>query len=278
MYKKRLNPFNPQKKEPTAFKEIRKSRLQNFETKEKLGKKTLDFVPIFIKNFSKNVANILSWKWEKWDGIGFLKSLDEAGISPNDIGVIRIYLIILGAIIYTSGLSPEWWVAVMWISLILDATDGKLARYAKKWTKSGEVFDPLVDKESDIISSLIAMLQAGNDITKIVWLLSLVPRFYQHYTRQFTPERWWSKEQWEMTKKFFSWFQDTNFVEKKGEWAANMSGKIKTMIQCMSTFIILAWHTPSWEKLLELLNTSTNETDIFAVILSIVSLYFWSKK
>jgi len=255
-----------------------KARLPELETKENLGKKTLNFVPIFVKNVATNIANIFSWKQKKWDGIGFLKSLDEARISPNDIGVIRLYILLFWTLLYTSHISPEWWVALMWISLILDATDGKLARSAGKWTKSGEVFDPLIDKESDIIASIVATLQIGNDITKIAQIASLIPRFYQHYKRQFTPERWWIEEQWEMTKKIFSWVQDTNFVEKKGEWAAKLSGKIKTTIQFTSIFIILFWHTPSWERLLELLHTSTNESDIFAVALSFISLYFWSKK
>jgi len=37
-----------------------KARLPELETKENLGKKTLNFVPIFVKNVATNIANIFS--------------------------------------------------------------------------------------------------------------------------------------------------------------------------------------------------------------------------
>lgn len=254
-------------------------RIPQVEWRDKnLWWKILDFIPFFTKNFSVCIQKIISWEWKKGDGIGFVKSFDEANISPNDIGVIRSYLVLIWSIIYLFWNIPELWVATIWSSLALDATDGLVARKCKKWTKSGEAFDPFIDKFSEIITSFIGILQIQNNTTQLAWIIANSLKEINHFQKQFTPERGSLEEQMGIFKKFFAWEQDTNFVKEKSLWAAKWSGKIKTWVQFTSNFILLLWHTPSGEEFLKLLHSSQSESDIFAIILSFISLYFWYKK
>ncbi|NUJ97961.1 CDP-alcohol phosphatidyltransferase family protein [Candidatus Gracilibacteria bacterium] len=254
-------------------------RIPQVEWRDKnLGWKILDFIPFFTKNFSVCIQKIISGEWKKGDGIGFVKSFDEANISPNDIGVIRSYLVLIGSIIYLFGNIPELGVATIGSSLALDATDGLVARKCKKGTKSGEAFDPFIDKFSEIITSFIGILQIQNNTTQLAGIIANSLKEINHFQKQFTPERGSLEEQMGIFKKFFAGEQDTNFVKEKSLGAAKGSGKIKTGVQFTSNFILLLGHTPSGEEFLKLLHSSQSESDIFAIILSFISLYFGYKK
>lgn len=192
------------------------------------------------KSFLKHI-----WAWE-----GFLDSLNNAGITPNNVVTFRIALMVSGAVAYL--LQKDVWAVTMTVSCILDATDGKLARQYNKKSKEGEIYDPLSDKISETLLSFLSFSNLGN-LQSTTQLPLTLARLYYHYQSQFNEKRGDVSTQLAIISDLLkNGDKNISYINKTTNWAASSAGKWKTTLQFTSGLWIVWLYTDVAQEVLSL--------------------------
>lgn len=214
----------------------------------------------FILNYWKSIQELWFIDAE------FLKSLNLAWITPNNITAFRMFLLTIWVMIYYLWNTALWLSIITW-SCVLDVVDWKLARKYNQKSKQWETFDAWIDKITDIVLTIMWTI----DLTKISSILASINwavwvwKASFHWKSQFKEWRPCTREQLKLFLK--STFQDegTDYINTPTKWAANSYWKYKTILQFTSSLWIL-WTS----ELSKLINMGVWE-DILKTIFIITS-------
>ncbi|PHP65652.1 hypothetical protein CSC94_17535 [Zhengella mangrovi] len=77
--------------------------------------------------------------------------LCESGVSPNQITLIGLFLIIAHSTAYVITRDPYWLAVGLSLSFTTDALDGAVARYQGRSTRFGGYFDATIDRYQEAI-------------------------------------------------------------------------------------------------------------------------------
>jgi phosphatidylglycerophosphate synthase len=208
---------------------------------------------------------------------GFLHWINEAWITPNNIGTFRLFLLVMWILLYS--IWEKWtWLGMFAISAWLDWLDGKIATKFNKKSIEGELYDAWIDKMLEIIMSITAtteLILNNNKILAIIaWILTTI-KAWQHIKSQ---TRKWRPTLKEQKVIFFNAAlndESIKFVEKKSERAANNAWKNKTTLQFWSSIWII-WVSIFLEEYLKAWGMD-NIVYLLLLAMSWASIYYWQQ-
>ncbi len=161
---------------------------------------------------------------------------------PNSLTIIRIILVPIFIWIIFSNKIPHntfWATIVFIIASITDYLDGMLARRLKVISNFGKIMDPLADKIL-VVSALIAISVKMNYISIIVVIIIIIREIAVSLLRNY-------------------------YIKKNIYIAANIWGKLKTILQMVGIIAALVYHS-----FISIFGKSEN-----TIIVSGFDIYFW---
>ena len=218
----------------------------------------------FILNYWKSIID--NW----FVNAEFLKSLNLAGITPNNITTFRIFLLTIWILIYYLWNTTLWLSIITW-SCVLDVVDWKLARKYNQKSKQWETFDAWIDKITDIVLTVmwtIDLARISSVLASMSWIIWVWKTAF-HWKSQFKEWRPCTREQLKLLLK--SAFQDekTNYIGTPTKWAANSYWKYKTILQFTSSLWILWTSELSklismgiWDDILKIIFIATSSVSL----------------
>lgn len=252
----------------------------------------LDTVTSWVKKAISLIiiySDLIKEKWflEVLKNPEFIKSLDSAWISPNNITTLRIVIFLSWISLYYS------WNKVLWLSLIswscwLDWLDWALARSRDKCSKEWELFDAIVDKFS--VALILAMWSIEMNKSAETFSVKEILSMYvtgistliaaQLYRSQKRPWRPWLDKQMKTTTVCMFKSETIKFIKHITSWAANKFWKFKTWFQFGAGLAIL-W-TPEiikiidscvekFPELIEISKMWLSENAIYTICLTLLS-------